>query len=142
MTDQQVLSHFAAAVETLPIETWQAWKLGERESYPIDLDHPNGLQAAMDQALVGGCWNRGDTLALTFSHAGRAEQTLWLYTIKQEAKPVYRRDPISGDTVRSQRLYPVLIAETKLAAPFAPAEPFDAFRDCPVGRDLTLVEGR
>jgi hypothetical protein len=124
------------------LEHWQAWKLGECESYLLPVDRPNRLEAALDQALVGACWNRGDTLAVQHSHAGRGNHTLWLYTIKQESKPQYRRDPITGEAARSQRLYPVLVTQTALTAPFAPVDPFDAFRDDPVGRDLTLVEQR
>jgi hypothetical protein len=141
MNAQATLSRFAASVESLHrADSWQAWKLGEQQSHPIALDRPNGLQAAIDQAVVGACWNRGDTLAVTHQHAGRAETTLWLHTIKQEAKPVYRRDPVTGAAVRSQRLYPVLVSQVALAAPFAPVEAFDAFRDDPVGVDRTVVD--
>lgn len=135
------LAHYRAAVEQMQtLETWQAWKLGERESIAVQLDNPDGLQSALDQAVTAIALHRGDTLAVLCEHGGRRANTLWLYTIKQESKLVWRRDPISGETVKTQRLYPVLIAETAVEA-FVPVRRFDAFTDDPVGIDRQLIQG-
>lgn len=123
-------------------ESWQAWKLGERESYPIT-PICDTLDQATQQALRALCWQPGDTLAIQHSHAGRNIHTLWLFTVKQSTKVgIWRESTNGGRKVFVGKLLAKPICQTALAEPFAPVRPFDAFRDDPVGRDLTLVEQR
>lgn len=141
MNDQQTLRQFDAAVQSLHAESWQAWKLGERESDAITLDAPATLDEAVRQAIARGCWQPRDTLAVLYNHAGLRKNTLWLFTVKRSTKHGTWRDATDGGRkVFVGRMEPHLICETAVEA-FAPVLRFDAFRDDPVGRDLTLVEG-
>lgn len=140
MNDQATLSTFAAAVETLPIETWQAWKLGERDSRPIPLTEVETLDEAIRQAMLAS-WQPGDRLAVLYTHLGRNKRTLWLFAIKRSTKVYdYRPSTNGGAPVRVGRLYPERLIETQVQS-FAPVEAFDAFRDNAVGRDLQLISG-
>jgi hypothetical protein len=138
------VTHFVAAVETLQhAAAWSAWKLNERESDALKLDAPETLDEVVAQAMSGISLQPGDTLAIQCSHAGRGKNTLWLLQVKRSTKVYdYRPSANGGRPVRVGRLYPELVAQTELAAPFAPVPRFDAFRDCPVGRDAQLVEVR
>jgi hypothetical protein len=69
---------------------------------------------------------------------GRAEQHLHIYAVKQESKATWRRDPATGVPKAERRAYPELIFSAPVHS-FQPVEPFDAFRDDAVGRDLSLV---
>ena len=141
MTDQTVLSHFNTAVETLRADHWTAWRMGERESYPIYLEGAETLPEAVAQAMCVGAWKSGDKLAVLYTHAGRNERTLTLYAIKvSTTKGMFRPSTNGGRQVFVGRAEPKLIFETAVQS-FAPVEPFDAFRDDPTGRDSQLVEG-
>lgn len=132
---------FTAKLRPLQAECWQAWSLGERDSLPIALDAPDGLDEAVMQA-VAHC-QPGGTLAVQYAHAGRRSHALWLFAVKRSSKVgMWRESTNGGRKVFVGRLEPKLICQSALAAPFAPVEAFDAFRDDPVGRDLTLVEAR
>lgn len=139
--DQATLAQFAAAVESLqPVETWQAWKLGERESLPIDLDAAT-LDEAVSQALSATSWHSGDILAVQHSHAGTGKFTLWQFAVKKSTRNGHWREALDGGRpVFVGRMEPKLLCQTALAVSFAPVEPFDAFRDDPVGIDRALVE--
>jgi hypothetical protein len=137
--DAQLDAHCPATAH--PVERWQAWRITEHQTYPIALDRPETLKEAQDQAVAAVCWNRGEALAIQHSHDGAGKHTLWLYSIKQSTKRGrWRAAHDGGRPVFVGNFEPHLIAKTALAVPFAPVEPFDAFRDDPVGRDLSLVE--
>lgn len=122
-------------------ESWQAWTLGERESLPIALDAPEGLDEAVMQA-VARC-KPGDVLAVQYSHAGRRSHTLWQFAIRRSSKVGIWRDATDGGRrVFVGRLEPKLVCQTALAAPLQPVLRFDALRDDPVGVDRSLVEVR
>lgn len=141
MNDQATIAHFAAAVEPLQrVVTFKAWRLRERESYPAKLLSPASFDEARDQALALTGWNAKDTMAVLREDAGRNKRTLRLYQIKRSTKRYsYRAATDGGRPVRVGALEATLISEAQVHA-FEPVEPFDAFRDDPVGRDLTLVE--
>jgi hypothetical protein len=142
MTTQQTLSHFAAAVTTLRAETWAAWRLGERESLPIDLGQPETLDDAL-LAAMGRVTDSGQIVAIQHSHAGRRQHTLWQFRVTRSTKRGVWRDATNGGRpVFVGKLEPKLLCEVALAAPFAPVLPFDAFRDDPVGVDRSVVEVR
>ena len=63
------------------------------------------------------------------------------YAIKRESKSQWRRDPATGQSVCTARLYPVL--EFSMAAnTFEPTEPFAWSPGCdPVGIDRNIIEG-
>lgn len=71
---------------------------------------------------------------------GKAEQHLHVYAVKLPSKPVWRRDPVTRVPYADREPYADLIFAVPVHA-FQPVEPYDAFRDDPVGRDLMLVEG-
>jgi hypothetical protein len=122
-------------------ETWSAWRLGERESYPLELGHPETLDEAVMHAM-GQVVFPGTILAVQHSHAGTRKHTLWQFQIKQSTKHGTWRDSTNGGRkVFVGRLEPKLISQIALAEPFAPVLPFDAFRDDPVGVDRQMVEG-
>lgn len=138
-----ITNDFAAKVAPLNAESWQAWRLGERESLPIPLHAPATLNEAMAQALSATGWNAGDTLAVQYSHAGLRKFTLWQFTIRRSTRNgTWRAATDGGRRVFVGNLEPKLICETALASAFAPVLRFDAFRDDAVGRDLTLVDAR
>jgi hypothetical protein len=142
MTNQQTLSHFAAAVTTLRAETWSAWRLGERESLPIDLGQPETLDDAL-LAAMGRVTDSGQIVAIQHSHAGRRQHTLWQFRVTRSTKKgTWRAATDGGRPVFVGKLEAKLLCEVALAAPFAPVEPFDAFRDDPVGVDRDVVEVR
>src|SRR5690606_19273755 len=145
MTDlSAIVNHFAAAQRAVatPAETWTAWRLGERESIPIDVGQPATLDDALIAAM-GRVTQAGEIVAVQHSHTGRGKHTLWQFKVKRSTKVGTWRDSENGGRrVFVGRLEPKLICQTAMAAPFAPVEPFDAFRDDAVGRDLTLVEER
>jgi len=137
---QGEVDRFACAVGALRAETWQAWKMGERESRVLALDEPETLDEAVQQAMARCCPYKGDRLAVLRTHAGRGKRTLWLFAVKQSTRVFdYRAATDGGRPVRVGRFYPELLIQTEVAA-FAPVETFDAFRDDPVGRDAQLVE--
>lgn len=139
MTDQQVISHFAAAVESIRAETWSAWHLGERVSYPIELNAPDTLDEAVMQAM-GRVIHPGTILAIQCSHHGLGKHTLWQFAVKRSGKVGTWRDSTNGGRkVFVGRMEPKLFAQVSLAAPFAPVLRFDALRDGAVGADLQLV---
>jgi hypothetical protein len=138
-----VVSDFAAAQRAVavPAEQWQAWKLGERESMRVPLDAPNTLDEAVAQALVALCWHPGDMLTVQRIHTGRNKITLWQHAVRRSAKRYsWRPATDGGKPVKVCEPEAKLLLQTELAAPFAPVERFDAFRDDPAGRDLTLVQ--
>jgi hypothetical protein len=141
MNAPETLRRFAAAVTTLRAETWSAWRLGERESLPIDL----GAAETLDEALLaamGRVTDSGQIVAIQHSHAGRRQHTLWQFRVTRSTKKgTWRAATDGGRPVFVGKLEAKLLCKTALAAPFEPVEPFDAFRDDPVGRDLTLIEG-
>lgn len=132
--------HFRAAVATLRAETWSAWRLGERESYPLVLGDPETLDEAL-MAATAQATDSGQIIAIQHSHAGRRQHTLWQFRVtRSKHKGTWRDSTNGGRKVFVGKLEAKLIAQIALAEPFAPALPFDAFRDCPVGRDSGLVE--
>lgn len=137
----EVVRHFAAATEALRAETWAAWRLGPSVSYPIDLGNPESLDEAVMQAM-GQMRHPGDMLAVQCSHVGRGRHILWQFKVQQSSKiGIWRDSTNGGRKVFVGRLEAKLLSEVALASPFAPVEPFDAFRDDPRGRDLSVVEG-
>jgi hypothetical protein len=142
MNAPETLRHFAAAVTTLRAETWTAWRLGERESLPIDLGQPETLDDAL-LAAMGRVTDSGQIVAIQHSHAGRRQHTLWQFRVTRSTKKgTWRPAYDGGRPVFVGKLEPKLLCEVAMAAPFAPVEPFDAFRDDPVGVDRSVVEVR
>lgn len=130
---------FAQKLRPLHAESWTAWRLGERQSYPIELDAPASLDDALTQA-VAHCSDRGETLAILYSHAGLRKNTLWLYAVKRSTKKgTWRAAYDGGRKVFVGKLEPKLICETAMAS-FAPVEAFDALRDNPTGVDPALID--
>jgi hypothetical protein len=125
----------------MPVEHWKAWKLGERESIALRIGQPVDLEEALAPAVADACWQPRDILAIQRSHDGRGEYTLWQFTVKRSTKVgTWRESSCGGGRVFVGRMEPKpLGTPVALAAPFAPVEPFDAFRDNPVGLDLSLV---
>lgn len=139
MTDQQTIQHFAAAVETLRrATTFRAW-IENREASSAELAAAQTFEEAL--AAVVHWASHKQNVCILRDDAGRGEKLLQIYTVKQESKAVWRRDPMTGLSAPSRRNYPVLIVQMAVDA-FEPTRPFDAFRDNAVGLDLTLVEGR
>jgi hypothetical protein len=142
MNAPETLRHFAAAVTTLRAETWTAWRLGERESLPIDLGQPETLDDAL-LAAMGRVTDSGQIVAIQHSHAGRRQHTLWQFRVTRSTKRgVWRDSTDGGRKVFVGKLEAKLLCCVALAAPFAPVLPFDAFRDDPVGVDRSVVEVR
>lgn len=145
MTDlSAIVSHFAAAQRAVavPAEQWTAWRLGERESIPLDVGHPETLDDAL-AAAMGRVTQAGEIVAVQHSHTGLRKHTLWQFAVKRSTKKGFWRDSTNGGRrVFVGKLEPKLLSEVALAAPFQPVEPFDAFRDDPVGVDRALVEQR
>jgi hypothetical protein len=142
MNAPETLRHFAAAVTTLRAETWAAWRLGERESLPIDLGAAETLDDAL-LAAMGRVTDSGQIVAIQHSHAGRRQHTLWQFRVTRSTKKgTWRPAYDGGRPVFVGKLEPKLLCEVAMAAPFAPVEPFDAFRDDPVGVDRSVVEVR
>ena len=140
MSAPAVRNDFAQKLRPLNAEQWSAWRLGERESDPVPPIGPDTLDDAVRQALHKLAVQPGDILAVQYTHAGLRKHTLWQFAVKRSTKR-YRWRPATdgGKPVKVHELEPKLIAQTALAAPLAPVERFDAFRDDAVGRDLTLV---
>lgn len=144
MSNQATLSRFAASVESLQrADSWQAWKLGERQSHPIALDTaPDTVGEVVWRALSAMAWHSGDTLAIQHSHDGSGKHTLWLFAVKaSKSKGSWRDSTNGGRKVLVAGLDAKPLSMTVLAAPFAPVLPFDAFRDDPTGFDRQMVEG-
>lgn len=124
--------------DRLPAVQFRAWRIGETgQAFPLETTATTPEEVLAE--VAPGCRHK-DHLAILQSHAGRGKNTLRLYAIKQESKPVYRRNPASGLTEPFRALYPAPLFPPMPVHSFDPVAPFDAFRDCPVGRDLQLVE--
>lgn len=137
-----IVNDFAEKVAATKLESWQAWRMGERESDPLAIGSTTSLEEAVNAALLAIFWQSGDCLAVLHSHTGLRKFTLWQFTVRRSSKNgVWRDSTNGGRKVFVGRLEPKLVSKTVLAAPFAPVERFDAFRDNPVGVDLQLVEG-
>jgi hypothetical protein len=140
MSGQQIRGAYASKLPNA--ESWQAWRVGERESDAATLDAPTTLDEAIAQAMATMCWHPGDTLAVLYTHTGLSKRTLWLHTIRSSTKRYsWRQATDGGRPVKVAALEPKLILQTEVAA-FAPIERFDAFRHDPAGVDLHLVEQR
>lgn len=120
-----------------PAVTFRAWRACG-EAYPIDLGEPAILTDALNEALARGCLQHKDTLLICRDdiRTGRSELHAW--TIKRKSQPRYVR----GSDGTSKAVHDLYAAElfTCPVTGFYPIEPFDAFRDDPVGVDRTLVE--
>jgi hypothetical protein len=141
MNAPETLRRFDAAVTTLRAETWTAWRLGERESYPLDLGQPETLDDAL-MAAMGRATDAGQIVAIQRSHAGSRKHTLWQFKTSRSTKKGTWRDAYDG----GRRVFvgkleaKLIVGPVALAAPFAPVEPADVLAD-PVGRDLQLISG-
>jgi hypothetical protein len=126
----------------LRCDQWQAWRLGERESYALDLGTPETLDDAV-MAALGQALDAGHIIAIQHSHAGQGSHTLWQFkTTRSKHKGIWRDALDGGRRVFVGKLEAkLLVGPVALAAPFEPTRPFDAFRDDPVGRDVRIVEG-
>jgi hypothetical protein len=123
----------------MPVEHWKAWRMGLQSSYPIYLEGPETAPEAVQQALRLACFQRGETLAVLYTHEGRNKRWLWLYAVKiSTTKGTWRPSTNGGRPVFVGKPEAKLIVSAPVHS-FAPAEPFDAFRDNPVGTDLSLV---
>jgi hypothetical protein len=116
-----------------------AWRTahGSTQAYPLETSATH-LQDAVND-LAPRC-NHKDTLAIFVRHA-RTGGILRLYSIKQESRASYVRNPVTGLTDSFNRLYPVEAAAIRMNA-FEPARPFDALTDHPVLTDATLVDAQ
>src|SRR5690606_30095696 len=113
---------------------------GERESYPIDLGQPETLDDAL-MAALGNLSDTGQVLAIQYSHAGRRKHTLWQFrATRSRHKGFWRPAYDGGKPVFIGKLEAKPLLRVELDAPFQPREPFDAFRDDPVGVDRGLVQ--
>lgn len=121
--------------------TFKAW----RNSSPVDparLADATTFDEAIEALTPAALHRMGDRVVAILRHdAGKGTKTLALYGFKRSTKHyTYRASQSGGSPVREGRIEPFLMhAEDVLA--YQPVEPFDAFRDCPVGADRTLVEG-
>jgi hypothetical protein len=123
----------------MPVEQWQAWRMGQQSSYPIYLEGPETAPEAVEQALQAACFHRGETLAVLYTHEGRDERWLWLYSVKvSTTKGTWRPSTNGGRPVFVGKPEAKLVVSAPVQS-FAPVEPFDAFRDDPRGIDLSLV---
>lgn len=142
MNAPQTAGAFAPHVAPLNAESWQAWRLGERESNEFALSSPLSLDDAVTQALATNKLHPGDTLAVLYHHAGRGKRTLWLYSVKKSTKRYTWREAYDGGKpVKVHALDAKLVCETAVRS-FEPVPRFDAFRDDAVGVDRSLVEAR
>lgn len=94
-------------------------------------------------ALTPGALHRSSDVVVSILRTdfGRGNKTLALYGFKRSSRHyTYRPALDGGRPVREAKILPVLLHAMDVLA-FEPTPPFDAFRDDPVGRDLTLVEG-
>ena len=128
------------AIRPEPVESWQAWKLGEGVSYPLRIGSPVDLDEALAPAVADACWQPSDVLAIQRSHAGKGEHTLWQFTVKRSTKRgTWRESTCGGGRVFVGSMEPKPLGKpVALAAPFSPLEPFDPFED-PVGIDRGMV---
>lgn len=129
------------AVTRLPLtsraNTVQGWRIpaGSTQGYPLDRVAEN-LADALNE-LAPRCFHK-DALALLEKRAGSRDAVLHIYTIKQESKATYVRNPATGVPEAVRRLYPDKVLSVAVDA-FAPVLPFDALRDDVVGVDRGLV---
>lgn len=130
---------FTAAVNSLHRATvFTAWRGN------IAIENP-ALAAAQDfdqalAAVLDHCQPK-TALFILRDDSGRGEQVLRVYRIVASTKRYFYRAAYDGGRpVRVALPDAKLDAEIPVLA-FEPVAPFDALRDDPVGRDLTLVEG-
>jgi hypothetical protein len=125
----------------MPVEHWKAWRMVGGIGYPIGFDTaPETVGEVVGRALAATAFNPGDMLAIQHSHEGRNEYRLGIYAVKRSGKNgTWRASYNGGRRVFDGRLEEKLMFAAELTQPFAPVEPFDAFRDNPVGLDLSLV---
>lgn len=137
MTDETPFDWDAAKRAGKAPHSVQAWRTahGSLQAYPLHTEAVH-LQDALSD-LAPRC-NHKDTLAIFVRHA-RDGGILRLYSIKQESRTSYVRNPDTGLTDSFRRLYPQEIAAISMDA-FSPARPFDALTDHPVLTDPSLVE--
>lgn len=106
---------------------------------PISVASISAASLALNAALPQ-CHHK-DVLAILYGHDGKREKVLRFYAIKQQSKPVYRRNPETLLTEAMRPLYAALLMETKVHG-FDPVEPW---RWTPgadvVGIDRTLIGG-
>jgi len=117
--------------------TFTAWRNNRPVRDCPALATATSLKEAIDAVLPGT--GHKTVVYVLQDDAGAAEKLLAVYTIKQESRPQLRRNLITGLPEETRRLYPDLVSVIGVHE-FAPVEPFDAFRDDPVGVDRQLVE--
>ena len=136
-----ICRQFAAAVDSLQrAVTFRAWRNSRPVESPL-LNTFTTFEEVADAFTPGAIFRAGEmVLSVLREDAGRNEKEVRFYGFKQEGQRRFRRDPVTGVPVATRRIYPVLLHAMRVDA-FEPVQPFDALRDCPVGCDLTLVEG-
>lgn len=117
---------------------FRAWRLSEgAPARELDIGTPADLADALT-AAKGHYFAHKDQLFIHEVDEARRRGTLHAYALRKR-RATYIRDA-AGNSVRVEPLDTDRLFALPVDA-FEPTRGFDALRDCPVGRDLTLVEG-
>lgn len=116
---------------------FRAWRLSGEVARPLDIGQPVDLAEAL-AAAQAHFWAHKDRLFIHERNDARRTGTLHAYALRKK-KAIYVRNPLSGLSERVELLDTDLLFSLPVDA-FEPTRAFDALRDDPVGRDLTLVE--
>jgi len=121
--------------------TFKAWRVTTSATYPLDIGQPDTLTDALNECQLGSALQHKETVLVHEYDAGEDSGTLRAYAVKQKSQPLWIKCPQTGVSKPMRPLY--LDALFAVAVrDFDPVRPFDAFADCPVGFDRTLVEQR
>jgi hypothetical protein len=107
---------------------------------PLDIGAPATLAEATDAAMLGNGFQPKETLFIHEVDDARRRGVLYTFAVKQLSRAIWVRDPATGVSRAERKIYPDPLCAVAMDS-FEPTRRFDAFRDCPVGADLTLVEG-
>jgi hypothetical protein len=117
---------------------FRAWRTNEGPARELDIGQPVDLTDAVSAATTHFMAHK-DTLLIHEHDGARRKGMLHTFAIRQKAA-TWGRNPTTGASERVTPLYADKLFSVPVDA-FEPTRTFDAFRDCPTGVDLTLVEG-